>query len=315
MLLNILLSCLALGQTPVSSDSLVVTLLGTGTPQPRIDRLGPATLVEAGGHRLLFDAGRGVPIRLEEAGIRPGSVEVVFLSHHHSDHTSGLPDLWLSGWLPPLGGRTTALRVIGPTGTHGLVEGLLAAFAEDIRIRVAEEHLPVSGSRLIAQEFAKDTVVFNEGGVLVEAFLVDHGGELKPAYGYRISYGTRAVVLSGDTKYSPNLIAHAQGVDVLIHEVAMAPAEIQDQPPIRFILNHHTSPAEVAQVFALTSPRLAVLTHFALPPTRRAGADLTPAVVLAATRALYPGRLEAGHDLMRITVADSIRVASASPAP
>lgn len=315
MFLPALLASLLLAQSPVATDSLVVTLLGTGTPQPRSDRLGPATLIEAGGRRLLFDAGRGVPIRLEEAGIRPGSVQVVFLTHHHSDHTSGLPDLWLTGWLPPFGGRTTPLRVIGPTGTRGLVDGLRAAFAEDLRIRVAEERLPASGSGLVATEFASDTVVFNEDGVVVEAFLVDHGGELKPAYGYRVSYGGRSVVISGDTRYSPNLIAHAQHADVLIHEVAMAPAAIQDQPPIRFILAHHTSPAEVARVFTLTAPRLAVLTHFALPPSRQAGGDLTPAVVVATTRALYAGRLEGGEDLMRIAVGDSIRVSSARPRP
>lgn len=114
-----LLASLVLLQSPARGDSLVVTLLGTGTPQPRSDRLGPATLVEAGGRTLLFDAGRGVPIRLEEAGIRPGKVQVVFLTHHHSDHTTGLPHLSLTGWLGPFGGRTTALRVIGPTGTQG----------------------------------------------------------------------------------------------------------------------------------------------------------------------------------------------------
>ncbi|MFN8653679.1 MAG: MBL fold metallo-hydrolase [Gemmatimonadales bacterium] len=314
MLLSALLASLLLTQHPLPGDSLVITLLGTGTPQPRSDRFGPATLIEAGGRRLLFDAGRGVPIRLEEAGIRTGSVQVVFLTHHHSDHTTGLPDLWLTGWLPPFGGRSTPLRVIGPTGTRGLVEGLRTAFAEDLRIRVAEEHLPPAGSQLVAEEFASDTIVFNEDGVVVEAFLVDHGGELKPAYGYRVSYAGRSVVISGDTRYSPNLIAHAQRADVLLHEVAMAPAAVQDQPPIRFILSHHTSPAEVARVFALTSPRLAVLTHFALPPTRQAGADLTPDMVLAATRALYPGRLEGGRDLMRITVSDSIRVGTAGVA-
>lgn len=311
MLASALLVSLLLAQTPIAGDSLVVTLLGTGTPQPRSDRLGPATLIEAGGLRLLFDAGRGVPIRLEESGIRTGSVQVVFLTHHHSDHTTGLPDLWLTGWLRPFGGRTTALRVIGPIGTRGLVEGLRAAFAEDIRIRSSEENLPLAGIQLRAEEFASDTVVFNEQGVMVESFLVDHGGEFKPAYGYRISYAGHSVVISGDTRYSPNLVAHAQHVDVLIHEVAMAPAAIQDQPQIRFIVSHHTSPAEVARVFALTSPRLAVLTHFALPPSRQAGGDLTPEMVLAATRALYHGRLEGGRDLMRITVSDSIRVTSA----
>src|SRR5262245_51268655 len=117
----VLVSIAAGVQPSIGGDSIVVTLLGTGTPQPRIDRLGPAILLESGGHRLLFDAGRGVPIRLEQAGVRPGRVEAVFLTHLHSDHTTGLPDLWLTGWLPPAGGRTTPLLVIGPKGTQGLV--------------------------------------------------------------------------------------------------------------------------------------------------------------------------------------------------
>lgn len=309
MLLSALMACvLGVGQAPAPTDSLVVTLLGTGTPQPRADRLGPATLVEAGGQRLLFDAGRGVPIRLEQAGVRPAAVLTVFLTHLHSDHTTGLPDLWLTGWLRPFGGRATPLLVIGPRGTQGMVDGLRAAFAEDLRMRGAEERLPASGAALLAREFATDTVVYDSGGVVVESIEVDHGGELRPAYGYRVSYAGRTVVISGDTRYSEHLISRARGCDVLIHEVAMAPPQIQDQAPIRFILDHHTSPEEVGRVFTQAHPRLAVLTHYALPPSRGAAPELTPEAVLAVTRRSHAGRLEAGRDLMRIVVADSIRV-------
>ncbi|MEZ4457327.1 MAG: MBL fold metallo-hydrolase [Gemmatimonadales bacterium] len=296
-----------------AADSLVVTLLGTGTPQPRLDRMGPATLVEAGPHRLLFDAGRGVPIRLEQAGIRPGLIRAVFLTHLHSDHTVGLPDLWLTGWLPPFGGRTAPLQVIGPAGTLGLVRGLTDAFAEDLRMRTTEEGLPPAGANLTALEFTADTVVLSDAGVVVEAFAVDHGGELRPAYGYRITYRGRSVVISGDTRYSPNLIRHALDADVILHEVTMSPPQTEVPAPVRFILDHHTSPEEAAEVFTRTKPRLAVLTHFALPPSRGGGAEVTPAAVLAATRRRYAGRVEAGYDLVRIVVADSIRVDPAKP--
>lgn len=301
-------SLLGVQQAPLSAESLSVTLLGTGTPQPRPDRLGPATLVEAGSQRLLFDAGRGVPIRLEQAGVRTGTVTTVFITHLHSDHTTGLPDLWLTGWLPSFGGRTTPLHVVGPRGTVALVKGMTAAFAEDVRLRIAEERLPPSGAELSATEFARDTVVFHEGGVLVEAFEVDHGGELRPAYGYRISYRGHTIVLSGDTRYSANLVANATGADLLIHEVAMAPPEMANQPHIRFILGHHTSPTDAARVFTLTRPRLALLTHYALPPDRRTGTTLTPEAVVAEVRRHYDGRVEGGQDLMRIVVADSISV-------
>lgn len=304
----LLASRLVVPAAQAQTDSMVVTLLGTGTPNPRLERMGPATLVEAAGHRLLFDAGRGATIRLEQAGIQTGSISVVFITHHHADHTSGIPDIWLTGWLPPLGGRTKPLQLIGPTGTQTLAHGLALAYSEDVRIRVAEEKLPREGALLSAHEFSRDTVVFDDSGVRVEAFEVDHGGALRPAFGYRVTYEGRSVVISGDTRYAENLVRHARGADVILHEVAMAPAEILDQPPVQFILAHHTSPAEAARVFAAARPRLAVFTHFAFPPNRVGNASATAEDVLAEGRRHYHGRMEAGEDLMRIVIGDSIRV-------
>ena len=288
-------------------DSLVVTLLGTGTPNPRIERMGPSTLIEAGGKRLVFDVGRGTVIRLEQAGVRPGSITAVFLTHLHSDHTVGLPDLWLTGWLPPFGGRTTSLRVIRPTGTRELVRGLEIAFTGDVRMRTQEERLPATGIVLEAMEFGREMTVFDEGGVRVNAFEVDHGGALKPAYGYRISYGGRTVVISGDTRYSENLIRHAAGADVLLHEVAMAPKEMTSQKAVQFILSHHTSPTEAARVFATAKPRLAVFTHFAFPPNRQGSSSSADGVIAEASQH-YRGRMVTGEDLMRIVIADTIDV-------
>lgn len=289
-------------------DSIVVTLLGTGTPNPRIERMGPSTLVEAGRQRLLFDAGRGAVIRIEQAGVRAGTTTALFLTHLHSDHTSGIPDLWLTGWLPVFGGRNVPFRVIGPRGTEALARGLAMAFAEDVRMRVAEERLPPAGGEIVGTEFDRDTTVFDEGGVRVDAFLVDHGGALRPAYGYRVSCGKRSVVISGDTRYSENLVRHAAGTDLLLHEVAMAPPAVVAQPAVRFILAHHTSPEEAARVFAAARPRLAVFTHFAFPPNRVSEARVTASDVLAAARRHYRGRMAAGEDLMRIVVGDSVRV-------
>jgi ribonuclease Z len=306
----ILFAAVCLYSTPVAAqcDSMVVTLLGTGTPNPRVDRLGPSILVEAGRHRLLFDAGRGTAIRLEEAGVRTASVTAVFITHHHSDHTSGIPDVWLTGWLPSFGGRKTPFRLIGPAGTAELARGLSIAFAEDVRFRVAEEKLPREGAQITAAEFHGDTVVFDDGGVQVAAFEVDHGGALRPAYGYRIGCGAHAVVVSGDTRYSGNLVRAAKGADVIVHEVAMAPADIMGEPSVQFILGHHTSPADAARVFEATQPRLAVFTHFAFPPNRVSARRVSSADVLAEARKHYRGRMEAGEDLMRIVIGDSIRV-------
>src|SRR3954462_6411438 len=106
-----------------------VTLLGTASPQPRPDRFGPSTLVQAGDQTFLIDAGRGVPIRLRQLGISLGKLDVLFLTHFHSDHTSGIPDLWLTGWLPPpYAQRRTPFHVIGPVGAKSLMAGLEQAY-------------------------------------------------------------------------------------------------------------------------------------------------------------------------------------------
>jgi len=314
LLATTLLSFTLASVASAQSDSMVVTLLGTGTPNPRIEHLGPSTLVEAGGQRLVFDIGRGTTIRLEQAGVPAGSITAVFITHFHSDHTNGLPDLWLTGWLPSFGGRVTPFRVIGPTGATALARGLEAAYAGDVRIRLAEERLPPAGIAIAVSEFGADTVAFDEGGVRVTAFAVDHGEFLTPAVGYRVDYGGRSVVISGDTRYSANLIARAQGTDVLVHEVAMAPADIRELAPIRKIMSLHTSPEDAARVFAQVRPRLAVFTHYALPPNRT-GRSATPSDVLAAARRGYGGRMALGDDLMRITIRDSIIVRRGAARP
>lgn len=294
-------------------SSMTVTLLGTGTPNPRVERMGPSTLIEAGGQRLLFDVGRATTIRLAQARIPIPSVTAVFLTHLHSDHTVGLPDLWLTGWLPfPPGGRARPIRVIGPRGTRAMMQGLAIAYAEDIRMRTVEEHLPPRGVDVDSQEFDTDGTIFDEEGVRVTAFAVDHGGELKPAFGYRVSYGGRSVVISGDTRFSENLIRHAAGADVLLHEVFAVPSDVRDDPSVQFRSAHHSSPTDAARVFARVKPRLAVFTHVALAPDRQ-GRPLSIEAVLKEASNVFTGRVEAGEDLMKIVIGDAIDIQRARP--
>src|SRR5262249_21034222 len=141
------------------------------------------------------------------------------------DHVNGLADLWLTGWLPPSwGGRTTPFRVFGPTGTREMMSFLEKAHGADIRIRMADEHLPASGIAVDATDITEG-VAYNRDGVRVIAFDVDHGDEIKPALGYRIEYNGQAVVLSGDTRFSTNLVKYAKGADVIVHEVMAATSE------------------------------------------------------------------------------------------
>jgi ribonuclease Z len=137
--------------------------------------------------------------------------------------------------------------------------------------------------------------------VKVTAFLVDHG-LVRPALGYRVDAGGHSVVLSGDTRYSPNLIAHAKGADLLIHEVGVASAEQMSRDPhTRTIIAHHTTPEDAARVFAAVRPKLAVFSHIVL---RGASAD----DALRATRLTYAGPLELGEDLMRFHVGNEVTI-------
>jgi ribonuclease Z len=289
------------------SDPIVVTLLGTGTPDPRIDRFGPSTLVEAGGKRLVFDVGRGATIRLQQLGISIGQLTGIFITHLHSDHTSGIPDLWLTGWLPPHGERQKPFRVWGPQGTANMMHFLKKAYQADLNIRMADEKLPRQGIAIDVTEFARDSVIFDEDGVTVTAFKVDHGKYIKPAYGYKVAYGKRSVVLSGDTRYCENVITYARGTDLLLHEVAMAPDDVKSLPHIQRILGHHTLPADAGRVFAQAKPGIAVFTHLALLADRN-GVRPSSNEVVAETRKTYGGPLEVGEDLMRIVVGETIEV-------
>jgi ribonuclease Z len=122
--------------TEASHDTFRITLLGSGAPPPRLDRFGPSTLVEVGKEKFIFDAGRGAMQRLHQLGIPFGDITGMFLTHHHSDHVVGFPDLWLTGWIGrPWGKRNVPLRIWGPDGTRQMMEHLPRAFAVDIRVR------------------------------------------------------------------------------------------------------------------------------------------------------------------------------------
>src|SRR5262245_20901791 len=213
-----------------ASSDFKVTLLGTGAPPPRLDRFGPSTLIEAGDQKLLIDAGRGAAIRLYQLNIPLGRLDALLLTHYHSDHVSGIPDVWLTGWLTShYGTRITPFRVIGPPGAKALMENLERAYALDIKIRIADEKLPPAGVAVAVEEFDRDGVIFEKGGMKVIAFEVDHGDVIKPAYGYRIEYSGRTAVISGDTRYNENVIKYSTGADLLVHEVAAARPELMSE--------------------------------------------------------------------------------------
>jgi ribonuclease Z len=285
-----------------------VTLLGTGVPIPSPDRFGPCTLIEAGEQKFLIDAGRGATIRLHQLKVPIGRIDVQFLTHYHSDHTSGVPDVWLTGWLQSeFGRRTRPYRVIGPTGARALIENLEKAYALDIKIRVADEKFPLAGVATDVTEFDRDGVVYEQGGVRVIAFEVDHGDVIKPCYGYRFEYGGRVAVFSSDTRYNKNVIRHGAGADLLVHEVAGAQPGLMKEAFFQRIVAHHTTPREAGRVFAQAKPKLAAFTHV----LQLGNAEFPPPTIdeiVAETRQTYDGPLVVGEDLMVFEIGETVSV-------
>jgi ribonuclease Z len=286
---------------PTEQEIFRVTLLGTGAPPPVLNRFGPSTLVEAGQQKFIFDAGRGAMQRLHQLGIPFADISGIFLTHHHSDHVVGFPDLWLTGWIGrPWGKRNVPLPVWGPEGTKEMMEYLPKAFAVDIRVR--SHNYPVEGIKLLPTEITEGPV-FDQDGVKVTAFKVDHFAEKLPAYGYRIDYRGRSAVLSGDTTFNENLIEHARGADLLVHEVtAVSGNAAENAQQLKRISANHTTPEQAAVVFSRAQPKLAVYNHLLLFGAAKAD-DLIPA-----TRKNYAGPLLVGEDLMQIEIGEKIEV-------
>jgi ribonuclease Z len=301
-----LLLLLLTGAGSVHAQSIFVRLLGTAGPSLTPDRAEAGLLVVAGTEVLLFDCGHGVPNRLAQVGRT--SVSKVFLTHVHSDHTEGLPELWMNEVTWSNRGNTP-LSVWGPgesapdqpSGTADLASDVSSAFATNTHIRRdLVEHLPGGGIQFQVNEITSEGVVYQDNGVTVTAFLVDHG-VVKPAYGYRVDYQGHSVTFSGDTTFTSNLIKYAQGTDVMINEVLLSPPAAT--PATDAILSYHSTPEQAAAMFTAVAPKLAVYTH--IVDQTGGGAQ----GIANRTRAAgYMGPLEIGQDLTLIEIGDSVSV-------
>lgn len=303
----ILLACAPLrGQSPIAKPApaagppLKVTILGSARgPQVDLRRFGASILVEtAGGDKLVFDCGRGFAQRLTEYGVPLRAIDKLFLTHLHSDHILSIPDLLMVGFSQ---GRKGPLQVWGPTGTKSMMDSMGKTFEFDLRVRSEfNDQLSKDGMRSSSADIQEGTI-YEKNGVKVTAFLVDHG-PIKPAFGYRVDYAGRSVAMSGDTRFSENLIQHSQGVDVLIHETERLPppnpkqSERERAQQEKAVRELHTLPEQTATVFNRTMPRLAVYSHGGSP------------AIVAEARKTYSGPLEIGEDLMTIEIGEKIEV-------
>ncbi len=240
--------------------TLEVLLLGTGYPRPDADHAGPSTAVVFGDKWFVVDAGRGTTMRIAATELKYANLRGVFLTHLHSDHTAGLPDLFNTSW--QFGRKTVPLQLYGPQGTRRLADAMLEFFAEDIHLRrdVLERH-PAAGATIVTH-IVREGVVYDDGEVKVTAFVVDHK-PVEHAFGYRFEAGDRTVVISGDTRPNENLVRYAKGADVLVLE-AYLPEHFDkvDAPEVAARLkSYHTSAEEAGQIAARAGVKTLVLTH------------------------------------------------------
>lgn len=275
-----------------------VTLLGTGTPRPDIERFGPATLIETKGRYFLFDTGRGTTIRLQQAGVALNRIEHIFYTHLHSDHTVGLADLLLTSWIWQ---RPHKLQVTGPKGIETLTEHISQAYQTDMQYRANNTGLNPDMNVINSTALTKDTVVYQQDGITITAFLVDHG-VVKPAFGYKIESDDNTVVISGDTTYSENLINHAKGSRLLIHEIAGASASLLEKNPrLQKVMSYHTDPSQLAKISTTVKPELTVLNHVLL-------FGMTEKQMIDKVKSLYDGEVMMGEDLIKIGIGEKITI-------
>jgi len=272
-----------------------VIVLGTGTPVPDAERSGPGLAVIYNDEAYLFDAGGGMVQRMIEAWqtknaepLYPTKVKYIFLSHLHSDHTLDYPELAATYWWR----RTEKLNAYGPAGLQAMTDGYYEMQAIDIALRTGGNQ-PVKDPTLYqvnVNEIAADGVILENKGVTVEAFSVNHG-DIKPAYGYKITTPDKTIVFSGDTTYSETLMEKARGVDVLVHEV-ISEEGWKALPPEWQTYHHssHTLTSELAKIANEAKPGVLVLTHIL-----HYGAPIETAKTEIVT--LYAGKVVLANDL------------------
>jgi ribonuclease Z len=275
-----------------------LTILGTGSPSPNLQRRGPSQTIEVGDDTILVDCGAGTLHRLVEAGFPTLPISAIAFTHLHSDHVTGLMDVLWAGWIQRR--WQTAPTIYGPPGTQHFVDHLIEAMAYDIRVR--------TGPILKPENLIPPVVEIEEGWNVsgkdwqLSAFRVEHQ-PVDEAFGFRIDQDGSSIVVSGDTKSSENLMTHSKDADILVHEVFWAQGmrdlgvsapDAQERARFELLNTYHTSSEEVGKVANNANAKHLVLSHIIRP---RADADFSQDITPD-----YGGELTVGEDLMTFEV-------------
>lgn len=249
-----------------AGQNVFVVFLGTGMPRPDPGRQGPSLAIVANGKAYVVDAGVGV-VRQAAAAYARGisalhadQLDIAFLTHLHSDHTLGLPDLILTPWVMH---RAVPLRLFGPVGTQAMADNIEKAYAEDIKVRIEGlERQTTNGHQVVVHE-VQPGVVYQDANVKVTAFAVEHGS-WKEALGYRFDSDGKSIVISGDTRPVDSVVKACSGCDILIHEVYSGGNRGSGEvtPGDTYFRSFHTSAEELGEIAAKARPKILVITHY-----------------------------------------------------
>ncbi len=285
----------------VQADTQLVLLGTAGGPGIKKARAQPANALIVNGSVYIIDAGNGVAHQMALAGIDPKKLRAVFITHNHSDHMADYGTLILRA---ASSGLKTKVDTFGPPPLSMMNKAYLAFADWDVQLRVRDEAKPELSETIRAHEIVADGVIFKDENVTVTAFEVPHGAA-KPSYGFRFDTKDKSVVFSGDTERSDNLIKHAKGADILVHEIVShegAEAIARRIDPgnkelVRHIIEAHTSPKQVGEVATAAGVKKLVLSHFV--PSGLAEFD-NPTAWIKSVRPTYAGEIVVGEDLMVI---------------
>ncbi|MBW1717207.1 MAG: MBL fold metallo-hydrolase [Candidatus Aminicenantes bacterium] len=257
------------GQKDSESKTKVI-LLGTGTPNPDPHHSGCSVAITVNETPYIIDFGPGL-VRKAAAlspsyggpipALEPKRLKTAFLTHLHSDHTTGYPDLILTPWVM---GRDEPLEVYGPEGIKEMTQNILKAYKEDIKYRLyGTEPANDKGWRVHTHEI-KPGMIYSDAQMKVEAFEVNHG-TWPHAFGFRFITPDKIIVISGDTAPCDNIIEFAKSADILIHEV-YSQKGFEKRSPVwqKYHTQHHTSTHELSLIAQKTRPKLLILYHILL---------------------------------------------------
>jgi len=272
-------------------------MLGTGNPNPSPSQSGCSVAIVVNDTPYIVDFGPGL-IRQAAAmsprykgkikGLDVKNIKHAFLTHLHSDHTTGYADLILTPWVM---GRNEPLEVYGPEGINKMTDHILEAYEEDIKYRLyGYEPANNQGWRVNSHEFTKEGIIYKDENIKVEAFPVPHGS-WPNAWGFRFTTPDKVIVLSGDSAPSQKIVEYADGADILIHEVYSKKGyDTKTEFWRAYHARNHTSTIELADIANQSKPKLIVLYHILFWGTDDKD-------ILKEISNVYKGKVYVGKDL------------------